>query len=265
MAIRCVVGLVLVILWMHMCDLHLDPLRNSRLTLARYMVLLPDLAWSLARDPGDHGLDLSLQRRARDVGMAGAGLCVVSAIVVAAFKVDWAAYAFLAEHVAKSLCLGAWTVWAFHANTAIWRLVGLPAARFAAGNVLAAYSPADFWRRWNRPVYRWLLENVYRPLGERGHPRLAVFTTFAISGLLHEYFFVVTFRSATGLVTVFFLLHGLAATATRGFRPTGWLVVPAVAATAAFNILSTLLLLVPIHRQIPIYVNRIPEWMAIWP
>ena len=262
--VRCVVGMVLMIFLMHMWDLHLDPQRGSRLTLGTYAVLVPDYAWSVARVGDGHGLDLALGQRARDAAKAVAGLCLVSVITVGIFSLDWAVWPFWVEHAAKSTCLGGWTIWAFQANTALWRLAGAPAAWFITRNVLCASSPADFWRQWNQPMYRWLLENVYRPLGGRRNPGLAAIGAFAVSGILHVYFFAVIFQRLSGFVMAFFLLHGLATVVTRRFRPTGWFRVPAAILTFSFNTLSTVLLLVPIDKRIPLYVNAIPRWLHLW-
>ena len=263
-AVRCVVGLLLTILLLHMWDLHMDPGRGSRLSLWAYAIFLPDYAWSVARVEGGYGAGLPFNRRAFDAGKYVTGLCLVSAVTVGVFRIDWAAYPFLLEHLAKSTCLAAWTVWAFHANTALWRLAGAPAAFFTTKNVLWAYSPADFWRRWNQPMYRWLLENVYKPMGGRRNPHVAALAAFAVAGLLHEYIFTVAFQRVTGYVTAFFLLHGLAAVLTRRFKPTGWLILPTTLFTFAFNTASTLLLFIPINDRIPFYVNDVPRWMYLW-
>lgn len=263
-AIRCVVALLLVIYLLHMWDLHLDPCRDSRLRLKDYMVSLLDYAWSVARTPGGYGLDLSARQRALDTARCVVGLGLVSVVTVGVFRIDWSAHSFLLEHSAKSTSLGAWTAWAFHANTAIWRLARAPAALFTSRSVLWAYNPADFWRRWNRPMQRWLLENVYRPSGGRRNPRVAVLVAFAVSGLFHEYLFAVTFRCVTGCVMAFFLLHGLAAMVTRRFKPAGWLVLPAIVATCAFNTISTVLLSIPINERVSFYVNNVPRWLNPW-
>jgi len=113
-------------------------------------------------------------------------------------------------------------------------------------------------------MYRWLLENIYKPLGGRRNPQVAAFAAFAVSGLLHEYFFAVTFQRVTGYVTAFFLLHGLAAVLTRRFKPAGRLVVPATLFTFAFNTAPTLLLFSPINDQISLYANDVPRWMHLW-
>jgi hypothetical protein len=259
-----VVGLLIAIFLPHMWDLHLDPARGSRLSLRAYIVFVGDYAWSVARVADRYGVDLPFKRRLLDAGKYVAGLGVVTVLTVRVFKVHWPAYPFLLEHAVKSTCLAALAIWAFQANTALWRLAGAPAVFFTTKNVLRAYSPADFWRRWNRPMYRWLLENVYRPLGGRRNPHLAVLGTFAVSGLLHEYLFDVTFRCVTGYPAAFFLLHGLAAVLTRRFKPTGWSAVPATIFTFAFNTASTLLLLIPVNDRIPLYINEVPKWMHLW-
>jgi len=265
MAIRFVAGGMLSAIFLtHMWDLHMDPDRSTRLNLRTYMTLVADYAWSVARVVDGHGTDLSHRQRALDAGKYVAGLGLVSAVTVGVFKIDWAAYPFLLEHAIKSTCLAALGIWAFHANTALWRLAGAPAAFFTTKNVLGAYSPADFWRRWNRPMYRWLLENIYKPLGGRKSPHFAMLAAFAVSGLLHEYLFAVTLRRVTGYATAFFLLHGLAAVLTRRFKPTGRLILPAVLFTFAFNTATTLLLFIPINERILFYENDVPTWMVLW-
>jgi hypothetical protein len=259
-----VVGILVAIFLPHMWDLHLDPARASRLSLRAYIVFVGDYAWSVARVADGYGVDLPFKRRLLDAGKYVAGLGVVTVVTVCVFKVHWAAYPFLLEHAVKSTCLAALAIWAFQANTALWRLAGAPAAFFTTRNVLWAYSPADFWRRWNRPMYRWLLENVYKPLGGHRNPKLAALAAFAVSGLLHEYLFAVTLQRVTGYVTAFFLLHGLAAVLTRRFKPTGRLVLPAILFTFVFNTASTLLLFISINERLPFYVNDVPEWLCLW-
>ncbi|MEN6577992.1 MAG: MBOAT family O-acyltransferase [Phycisphaerales bacterium] len=263
-AIRWTVALVLVIFLLHMWDLHLDPCRGSRLRLRSYMVFLADYAWSVARSGDDYGARLSARQHVLDAGRYVAEFCIASAVMVAVFRIDWRTQPFLLEHAVKSTCLGMWIVYAFQANTVLWRLAGAPAAFFMVSNILGACSPADFWRRWNRPMHRWLLENVFKPLSRWKNPRVATLATFAVSGLLHEYLFAVALRRVTGYVTVFFLLQGAAVLLTRRFKPAGWLVLPAAAGTFAFNTVSTVLLLIPVNERVSFYVNDVPRWANPW-
>jgi hypothetical protein len=263
-ALRCALAMVAIILVMHMWDLHLDPGRVSRLSLKEYAVWLADYGWSVARVAKGYGVELSWKRRGLDAARYLAGLCLVSILVAGVFRVDWHRYSFWLEHVVKAVCLGIWCVWAYNANTALWRLAGGPAAWFADRNVLGAYSPAEFWRRWNRPMHRWLLANVYGPLGGRRHPYLAGVVAFALSGLLHEYLYAVTFRRVSGYFLAFFLLQGVAALLTRRVKPAVPLVIPSVGLTFAFNTVSAVLLLIPINERIPVYVNAVPKGLHLW-
>lgn len=262
--VRCALGMVPIILVMHMWDLHLDPERARRLTLREYAVWLPDYGWSVARVPAGYGVELSWPRRGRDAARYVAGLCLVSILVAGVFRVDWHEYGFWPEHAAKAIGLGAWCVWVYNANTALWRLAGAPAALFTEKNVLGASSLAEFWRRWNRPMYRWLLENVYKPVGGARRPYEATLASFVLSGLLHEYLYAVTFRRVTGYFLAFFLLHGAATALTRRLRPQGRLMVPAAILTFAFNTLSAVVLLIPINEAIGVYANDVPNWLRLW-
>ena len=198
--VRCVAALLLVILLLHMWDLHLDPRRESRLHLRTYLVFLLDYAWSVARVTDGHGVDLSWKQRVLDAARYVAGLCLVSLLVVGAFRVDWHRYPFWLEHSVKSTCLAAWTIVGLPGE---YRLCGGwqgPRRRsLRAKNVLGAYSPADFWRRWNRPMYRWLLENIYRPWADADTLTWPGSCTFAVSGLLHEYLFACDVPGCHGL------------------------------------------------------------------
>ena len=67
-----------------------------------------------------------------------------------------------------------------------------------------ARSFRDYWQKWNLPVHYWIQRHMYRPLrgGVVGvgtfraavSRPLAVFTTFLVSGLVHEYLIMVPLR-----------------------------------------------------------------------
>ena len=85
-----------------------------------------------------------------------------------------------------------------------------------------------------------------------------VLGAFAVSGILHEYLFAVTFQRFTGFLMAFLLLHGVATIVTRRFKPAGWHRAPAAILTFSFITLTTVLLLAPIDEWLPLYVNAIP-------
>lgn len=260
--LRCLITLALIICFEHMWDLHLDPCRRTRLSFKTYMVFLLDFAWGVARVTDDYGANLSLKRRILDTVKNTVVFCLVSTIAIVAFRIDWKPYSFLLEHFVKSTCLIIWIIWAFNANTAIWRLAGAPAAPFIRKHIFLAHSPAEFWRRFDRPVHRWLYENVFLPIGGRRKPITATLTAFAVSACLHEYLLTVTLRYITGYVFVFFMLHGFVTVLTRRFKLTNFLVYPAIALTFVFNTLSTVLIFTPINERFPFYVNDLPSWVC---
>ncbi|KAK9060570.1 hypothetical protein SSX86_021275 [Deinandra increscens subsp. villosa] len=82
-----------------------------------------------------------------------------------------------------------------------------------------ATSLQDFWgKRWNLMVTSILRPTIYNPvhsISSRVVPRkqaslVAVFTTFLVSGIMHEFiFYNIGGLKPTGEVTCFFLLHGV--------------------------------------------------------
>lgn len=101
---------------------------------------------------------------------------------------------------------------------------------------IAARTPADFWRRYNRVYGEFLKEDVYRPLAARLHPAAAGLLTFLASGIMHEYVFGVAIGRVQGYQLAFFLLQGVGAVATMGWRPRGARAIVGVGLTLAFNL-----------------------------
>lgn len=68
-------------------------------------------------------------------------------------------------------------------------VTGISTSKFNDHPLLASSSPSDFWgRRWNKIVGSGLRRGVFTPLRKGGFSRsLSAFTTFAVSGCLHEY------------------------------------------------------------------------------
>lgn len=96
-----------------------------------------------------------------------------------------------------------------------------------------ASSLRDFWgRRWNLMVPAILRPSVYRPVRARLGDAAGVLAAFLVSGLMHEaMFFYIMWRSPSGEVTVFFLLHGVCTAAEAWWaRHAGWWRPPRAAA-----------------------------------
>jgi D-alanyl-lipoteichoic acid acyltransferase DltB (MBOAT superfamily) len=131
-------------------------------------------------------------------------------------------------------------------------------------NALWAASPAEFWRRWNRPVQEWLFEYVFRPIAGAGRTGAATVAAFAASGILHEYIVAMASGRITGYPTAFFLVQSLGVLTTSRWEPRGWRRVLGVASTWAFNAVTSVLLFAPLGAATPFYVNEVPRWARLW-
>ncbi|KAM9959564.1 hypothetical protein ACTFIR_000645 [Dictyostelium discoideum] len=66
-----------------------------------------------------------------------------------------------------------------------------------------------WWRKWNRPVHKWMLRHVYRDsmhtvkLNKFG----ALFSTFLLSALLHEFVMIISFRFIRPILSTTMLLQ----------------------------------------------------------
>jgi MBOAT, membrane-bound O-acyltransferase family len=173
-------------------------------------------------------------------------------LFAACYRVDWRSIPFAVEHSAKVLAFFLLLVPAGAAGAAIWRLLG-GWTREPMDNPFASITPADFWRRYNRPAQQFFLEDVFKPLGGMRRPILGTLATFAISGLIHEYLFVITLRRVLGYQVAFFLIQGVAVVLTARLDPRGpWRAV-GIAATLAFMLATGTLFFASIDEVLPFY------------
>ena len=62
---------------------------------------------------------------------------------------------------------------------------------------LAARTPADFRRRYNRDAGQFFYENVFKPIGGLHAPAREIILSFLLNGLYHEYLFRVVIGRVT--------------------------------------------------------------------
>jgi len=251
------------LIWMKLYDLHLDAERVSRLDRRPLLAfLLP--AWGsmvfrkLENEPRPTQRDNWVR-----LASGLAGLAASVAVLSWLFRLDWSGRSFVIEHSSKAVCLLValsplgWTV------MSIWRLAGGRARDFLNAP-LVARTPADFWRRYNRPVEQFFFEDIFKRVGGFRSPARATLITFAISGLVHEYVFGIASGRARGYQMIFFLIHGCAVAATLRVRPRGWQAVPWIAATLAFNLVASVLFFANLNDVVPFYSRGLPEWLKLW-
>lgn len=120
------------------------------------------------------------------------------------------------------------------------RLMGMRVIDFSRHPILAS-TPADFWRRYNREAGRFLYEVAFKPLGGLRHPRRAIFATFILNGLLHEYLAWLMVGSIQGYQIAYFILHGAATAWTWHLRPRGVGRMIGIVLTIAFGFFTSVL------------------------
>ena len=118
-----------------------------------------------------------------------------------------------------------------------------------------APTPAEFWRRWNRPAQQLLEIYAFRPAGGLRRPVRATLFTFAISAAIHEYVFGIA-AGYQGWQAAFFLTQGVAAAATMHLRPTGWRFVLGQFLTVTFNLAASVFFFQSLNSVLPFYSPR---------
>lgn len=198
-----------------------------------------------------------------EVAVWSVAFSVAVAWVYWVFNLDWRGPGFVPEYLAKLLGVIFGGVCGLNVHSSMWRLVGLRAVPSPV-SVFWASSPADFWRRWNRPVSEWLFVYVHRPLSGARPSGLATVVTFAVSGLMHEYIVALLIGRITGCATAFFLVQGLGVWLTWTWKLRGGWRTLGVVGTWVFSAATSVLLFGPMGVALPIYVNEVPRWMRCW-
>ena len=191
------------------------------------------------------------------------GCAVGLALLVGLFSVDWSGRHFLAEHVSKVVALMLSITSGLTGAAAIWRLCG-GTARDYMDKPVAARTPAEFWRRYNRNMQQFFWQNIFRTHGGRRAPIRTMLIVFALSALLHELIFSAAIGRVQGYQTAFFAVQGLAAALTARVKVKGWLAIPWTVGTLVFNLASSVLFFASIHGVVPFYSRGLPHWLQGW-
>ena len=176
-------------------------------------------------------------------------------VFVEMFFIPWQRYPFILEYCCKIIGFFLFVQFLPNAIAALCRLMGIPATDFA-GKYFLARTPAEFWRRYNRPTTQFLREYVFKPAGGRRHPVRAMLSVFLVSGVLHEYVFDIAAPAIMGYQLLFFMIQGIAVILTARFRPAGWQAIPAVFITFTFNLVTAWLFFHCLNAIVPFFVQR---------
>jgi hypothetical protein len=252
--LRFVVGAMAVEVAFRLYDWHMDPGalgRPGSVSFAGYAfnpfaIVLRRVA---AEPPGSVRRNLGRLI----VGLSVGGVAV--GVTVWVFHMDWAHVPFVLEHCAKVISFMSIIQFLPNGLAAGYRLAGIPATDLMGGFFLSA-TPAEFWRRYNRPVEQFFERYVFRATGGVRRPVVATLVTFALSGVLHEYIFDIAARRVLGYQMLFFLIHGAAVAVTLRVRLSRGGRVAGVALTIAFNLCTAYLFFLSMNALAPFYVAR---------
>lgn len=243
-------------------DLHHFALRGGQISFAQFLVYFGNDFWLVrARVPAE--AKLSRWENARLLLRRAVGLMAALLLWGAVLRVDWRLRPFWAEHAAKITVIYLSLVLLTNAAAAGWRLlggIGLDPFEWA----LLARTPAEFWRRWNRPAAQFLNEYVFIPAGGRRRPVRATLATFVVSAIIHETLFALILGVVQGFQLAFFMLNGVAAVLTLRVRPRGAWAAAAIALTLAFELATAVLFFASVNHVVPIYSRPLPGWLGAW-
>jgi hypothetical protein len=260
-SLRLIGALWSITLWVKVFDLHFAP-RCGPTRLVIWVTHLPNpvaIVWrKLPLEPG-YSLAIELLRFAVGGGLFLLGLVTMQFL----WRSYWPDKPFAIEHVAKVSALFLTITAGAYALAAALRLAG-GRAREAMDWPFLAATPADFWRRYNRPAQQFLYEDLFKPFGGRQHARRATLLTFFISGLIHEYVFAIPTVKLQAYQMTFFMLHGLAVARTVTLRPKGAARAFATIATLCFTLASTVLFFASFDEIMPFYSAGFPDWLRDW-
>jgi len=218
-------------------DAYSQPAFAAKIGVGGWVAYLPNWFWfELRRVPRAQPPALDW----RQVAVSGPLMIAAVALCAGLLTLDWTGVPFLVEHTAKIVAFAMAMMLIGRTFAALYRRLVGPASD-PINNPFAARTPAEFWRRWNRPFRDFFDEYVFRPLGGVASPVFATLAVFCASGLMHEYVFGVATSHFQGWQILFFLIQGCAVVATLRFRPSGPSAVLSWAATIAFMVATSIL------------------------
>jgi hypothetical protein len=243
-------------------DLRFESRRDSRPMLGPFASFLGNPFTLVRRRLADEPRP-SNRENLRSLSEGSVGLAVGIVLLNYLLHAGWEGYTFLVEHTCKAIAFWVAVLSGLNAAAALWRLSGAKARDFMDAP-FAARTPADFWRRYNRPVQQFFMEDVFKPAGGLHAPVRTTLLVFALSAVIHEYVFGIAIGRVQGYQTAFFLIQGVAVTATARVKPTGWRAGPWIAGTLAFNLVSSTLFFASMNGLAPFYARGVPAWLRGW-
>jgi hypothetical protein len=249
---RLIAAMVAIGLLVKLYDLFRSSDGNCPVGLRFYLAWLPNFFWLVAcKVPPSYPRNRDLKRLLR------MSLLTTSSIAtfVLVFRWDWDVYPVALEHGVKVVATYWVVVSVVGLGAVAYRLLG-GLALDPMKTPVAAATPAEFWRRWNRPAQQFLQEHVFRPVGGFRRPMVATFATFVVSAAVHEYLFDIAVGRLQGWQTAFFLMQGAVTALTLRLRPIGWQRALGTLLTLSFNLATAVLFFQSVNAVFDFYAQR---------
>jgi hypothetical protein len=244
-------AIVGVMLLAKLFDIQVHVRKHGPPRFGAFLAFLPNIHSVVLRRLADEPAVLR-RRSLRQLGQAAIAVAIGVCALASAFRAHWSSLPFFVEHSVKVLALFLVIIPGAAAMGSLWRLCGGTAREFMDRPYLAA-TPADFWRRYNRPAGQFFYEDVFKLAGGRRRLLPAVILAFAVSAALHEYLFDIAVGRVQGYQTAFFALQGAAVAATLRLRPRGKLMIPCTLLTLLFNLVTSVLFFMSLDEVLPFY------------
>ncbi len=250
--VRLALALFAIALLVKLYDLRAHASRAQEMSTLGYASYLSNWCWLVLSWPPSPVARVRDIRRLFLFGPVTAALLICCERV---FAIDWSPFPFMLEHTLKTvvLVLVIWQV--SNCAASVLRLFG-GRALDPMFHLASAATPADFWRRWNRPAQQFFEVYVYRRVAFGRNRSTGIFATFVVSGLIHEYVLGIAAGRVQGWQLLFFSTHGVATVLTNRIRPRRWLLAPCICLTLMFNILMAVIFLKSIDAIFPFYSPR---------
>lgn len=257
---RFLLALVSIVFFVKLYDLRIGLGHGvPRPALASFLAFLPNVFGLVHRAlDSEPAPPAPVVRRNLFVGLAGQAIGLALAVGVFAF--DWTEWPLFIEHPSKVIALYGALLPLDIIGLSLWRLAGGRGRRFMRQPYLAR-TPAEFWRRYNRPVNQFLELDVFRRSGARSSPFLATMAAFAVSALVHEYLFAVSIGHVEPFQTAFFMVQGLGVAVTSRWKPNGPWARLGIGLTWIYNLTTSLLFFASMGGVVPFYSPGRPWWL----
>ena len=250
--LRFVGSLLAITLLVKLYDVYMESRLAQCMSIQSYLAYLPNGFWLVLRKEPSR---IPLIRDLRRLACASSASLLSVLVGACLWQRDWSAVPFAIEHALKVSSVVLAVVLIGNALAAAYRLLG-GRALDPMTNPIAAVTPADFWRRWNRPAQQFLSDYVFKPAGGLHRPVRATLVTFGMSGIVHEYVLGIAAGRIQGCQILFFMLQGTAVAATAHIRPSGRIRPLSIVGTLLFNLTTSVLLFHSVDAILPFYWAR---------